>query len=223
MRKDDYLKMKNLFFKTLNLKATDKLALHRFARNTGIPLERLTYYNQNNILPSGRDLKDICEAAGITKLELMLKMGLLDSGLCALIQKNADKIFDIITHSPEKNLEIPPHPPLILETEKGKLYQGDCIALMQNMDCDSIDLVFADPPFNLSKLYPSNIDDNLKSDQYLRWCENWMDECIRILKPGGSFFIWNLPKWNTHLSGFLNRRMTFRHWIAVDIKYSPSH
>ena len=80
-------------------------------------------------------------------------------------------------------------------------------------------------------MYPSNIDDNLKNEQYLRWCENWIDECIRLLKPGGSFFIWNLPKWNTHLSGFLNQRLTFRHWIAVDIKYSlpikgrlyPSH
>jgi site-specific DNA-methyltransferase (adenine-specific) len=102
---------------------------------------------------------------------------------------------------------------------------------MQHMDSGSVDLIFADPPFNLNKLYPSNIDDNLKNEQYLRWCENWVDECIRLLKPGGSFFIWNLPKWNTHLSGYLNQRLTFRHWIAVDIKYSlpikgrlyPSH
>jgi site-specific DNA-methyltransferase (adenine-specific) len=99
------------------------------------------------------------------------------------------------------------------------------------MDNDSVDLIFADPPFNLNKLYPSNIDDNLKAGQYLRWCEQWIDGCIRILKPGAGLFIWNLPKWNTHLSEYLNHRLTFRHWIAVDIKYSlpirgrlyPSH
>jgi site-specific DNA-methyltransferase (adenine-specific) len=102
---------------------------------------------------------------------------------------------------------------------------------MHNIDSNSVDLIFADPPFNLNKLYPSKIDDNLKSGQYLRWCEKWANECIRILKPGGSFFIWNLPKWNTYMSGFLNGRLTFRHWISVDIKYTlpikgrlyPSH
>src|SRR5690606_32278213 len=51
------------------------------------------------------------------------------------------------------------------------------------------------------------------------------------LKPGGNLFLWNLPKWNTFFSEFLNHRLTFRHWIATDIKYSlpiqsklyPSH
>jgi site-specific DNA-methyltransferase (adenine-specific) len=42
---------------------------------------------------------------------------------------------------------------------------------------------------------------------------------VRVLKPGGSLFIWNLPKWNTSMAEFLNSRLTFRHWIAVDIKY----
>jgi site-specific DNA-methyltransferase (adenine-specific) len=35
---------------------------------------------------------------------------------------------------------------------------------------------------------------------------------------GGSLFIWNLPKWNTSISGYLNNLLTFRHWISVDIK-----
>jgi site-specific DNA-methyltransferase (adenine-specific) len=122
-------------------------------------------------------------------------------------------------------------PALVFESTMGKLYQGDCLALMPHVEGDSADLIFADPPFNLKKLYPSHIDDNLKSEQYVGWCEKWIDECIRILKPGGSFFIWNLPKWNTYLAGYLNSRLTFRHWISVDIKYSlpikgrlyPSH
>jgi site-specific DNA-methyltransferase (adenine-specific) len=60
-----------------------------------------------------------------------------------------------------------PMPALVLESTMGKLYQGDCLALMPHMDSDSVDLIFADPPFNRNKLYPSNIDDNLKSVQYL--------------------------------------------------------
>ncbi len=54
---------------------------------------------------------------------------------------------------------------------------------------------------------------------------------IRVLKPGGSLFLFNLPKWNLTLGHYLGERLTFRHWIAVDIKYSlpisgrlyPSH
>ena len=59
----------------------------------------------------------------------------------------------------------------------------------------------------------------------------WLDEMIRLLKPGGSLFLWNLPKWNLPLGAHLGRHLTFRHWIAVDIKYTlpipkrlyPSH
>jgi site-specific DNA-methyltransferase (adenine-specific) len=63
------------------------------------------------------------------------------------------------------------------------------------------------------------------------WCKNWLNVMIRVLKPGGSLFLWNLPKWNLPLGMFLEERLTFRHWISVDIKYSlpiagrlyPSH
>lgn len=223
--------MKNLFFKALNIEETDKLVISRFARTTGIPIERLSYYNRFNIIPSGKDLTQICDAAGITEIELLLKMKVIDLRIVSLIQENAARISQIIQETDNKKAEIPAIPPLVRKTIWGKLYQGDCIDLMQHMDDACVDLIFADPPFNLNKLYPSNIDDNLKSGEYLKWCEQWLDKCIQILKPGGSFFIWNLPKWNTYLSEYLNHRLTFRHWIAVDIKYTlpikgrlyPSH
>jgi site-specific DNA-methyltransferase (adenine-specific) len=120
---------------------------------------------------------------------------------------------------------------LTFETQLGKLYEGDCISLLKTMRDDEVDVVFADPPFNLNKSYRSEMDDDLSSEIYIGWCEDWLDECIRILKPGGSLFLWNLPKWNTYFSDFLNHRLTFKHWIATDIKYSlpiasklyPSH
>lgn len=97
---------------------------------------------------------------------------------------------------------------------------------------ESIDLVFADPPFNLGKDYGKGIDDSLVETEYLNWCGEWIAECVRVLKPGGAFFLWNLPRWNVELGHLLNEEgMLFRHWIAVDIKYSlpipgrlyPSH
>jgi site-specific DNA-methyltransferase (adenine-specific) len=119
----------------------------------------------------------------------------------------------------------------ILQTPLGTLYQDDCLKVLKTIDSESVDLAFADPPFNLGKNYSSKINDAKTSQEYLIWCEEWLDHTIRLLKPGGALFLWNLPKWNLLLGGYIAKQMTFRHWISVDIKYSlpisgrlyPSH
>lgn len=119
----------------------------------------------------------------------------------------------------------------ILQTSLGSLFEADCLDVLRAQETNSVDLAFADPPFNLGKEYKSKINDAIASDDYLEWCQLWLDEMIRTLKPGGSLFLWNLPKWNLPLGSYLSRQLTFRHWISVDIKYSlpisgrlyPSH
>jgi hypothetical protein len=49
-------KMKNLLYNALDLDTTDKLTLHRFAKQAGVSLQKLDYYNRCNIIPSGSDL-----------------------------------------------------------------------------------------------------------------------------------------------------------------------
>ena len=118
-----------------------------------------------------------------------------------------------------------------LETDRGQLFEADCLGFLQSVDSETVDLAFADPPFNLGKQYKSNIDDARSSHDYVEWCKSWLDEMIRVLRPGGSLFLWNLPRWNLPLGAYLGEQLTFRHWIAVDIKYSlpingrlyPSH
>lgn len=120
----------------------------------------------------------------------------------------------------------------VFTTALGTLYQGDCLQLLAATRDGTFDLVFADPPFNLGKDYGKGVTDELKAGEYLAWCESWVRECARTLAPGGAFYLFNLPKWNIELGHFLNQAgMTFRHWIAIDIKYSlpiqgrlyPSH
>lgn len=119
----------------------------------------------------------------------------------------------------------------IFKTSLGQLYQADCLELMRSMSAESVDLAFADPPFNLGKAYTSNINDDRAHHEYVAWCKEWIDEMIRVLKPGGSFFLFNIPKWNLPLGAYIGETLTFRHWITVDIKYSlpiakrlyPSH
>lgn len=117
-------------------------------------------------------------------------------------------------------------------TEWGALYNNDCLKVLPNIRSESIDTVFADPPFNLQKLYGSKVNDDLAEHEYIEWCHQWIAECVRILKPGGAIFIYNLPKWNILLGAELTRLgLNFRHWIAVSIKFGlpitgrlyPSH
>ncbi len=83
----------------------------------------------------------------------------------------------------------------------------------------SVDTVFADPPFNLNKKYGAKSSDSQPDRDYLTWCRLWLTECVRVLKPGGSLFLYNLPKWNIPLGAFLSEEgLDFRHWIAVEQK-----
>lgn len=116
-------------------------------------------------------------------------------------------------------------------TPLGVLYRGDCLELLPRLPAESVDLIFADPPFNLGKSYASGIDDAVPEARYLEWCKAWLEECVRLLRPGGSFFLYNLPKWNVALGGFMHERLTFRHAISVEMTYTlpiagrlyPSH
>ena len=90
---------------------------------------------------------------------------------------------------------------------------------MPTLRADSVDLVFADPPFNLGKDYSSKMNDALGDQEYLDWSTRWIPQAIRLLKPGGAFFLFNLPKWNLRLGEFLASRLTFRHWIAINMTY----
>jgi site-specific DNA-methyltransferase (adenine-specific) len=104
-------------------------------------------------------------------------------------------------------------------THLGVLFSDDCLKILTVIKNDSIDTVFADPPFNLGKIYGKNSNDNLPEQKYIQWCYQWIDECVRILKPGGAFFLYNIPKWNMLFGAYLmNRGLELRHWIAVEMK-----
>lgn len=72
--------------------------------------------------------------------------------------------------------------------EIGKIHQGDCIDLMQQIESGTIDLVFADPPFNIGYEYDA-YHDRQADDEYIAWSRQWMEEVHRVLKPGGTFWL----------------------------------
>lgn len=119
-----------------------------------------------------------------------------------------------------------------VRTELGALYGVDCLAILPSLHDSIVDAVFADPPFNIGKVYGKNTNDSVPDAKYLNWSRAWVKECVRALKPGGAFFLYNLPKWNIPLGAYLTELgLTFRHWIAIEISTSmpiagrlhPSH
>ena len=91
--------------------------------------------------------------------------------------------------------------------------------LFSGIRSESVDLVFADPPFNLGKDYGTSRFRDARPDyHYLEWSKAWLTECIRVLKPGGSLFVYNIPKWLIPIGAYLNEVLEFRHWIAITMK-----
>ncbi|MGL6193932.1 MAG: DNA-methyltransferase [Thermoguttaceae bacterium] len=69
-----------------------------------------------------------------------------------------------------------------------KIYNCDCISGMQKLHTGCVDLVFADPPFNIGYEY-DKYKDNRSEEDYLDWSEKWMREVYRLLKDDGTFWL----------------------------------
>src|SRR5437667_5230958 len=120
----------------------------------------------------------------------------------------------------------------VYATELGVLFNDDCLTVLPQIRSEIVDTIFADPPFNLGKHYGDTVDDERPDHEYLEWSRKWMNQCVRILQPGGAFFLFNIPRWNIPLGAYLmDCGLTFRNWIAINIKFGlpipkriyPSH
>ena len=99
---------------------------------------------------------------------------------------------------------------------------GDCLDLLKELDNNSIDLVFTDPPFNISKdygLYKDNRND------YKDWCEQWIKECFRVLKDTGTFYLMTITKhleWKLPIMGKYGVFINLISWKNVSASHSKN-
>lgn len=114
------------------------------------------------------------------------------------------------------------------------LIKGDVVETLKTLETASIDLIFADPPYNLqlsdTKLYrpDQTLFDGTRDDwdsfpdqeSYLKFCESWLAECQRVLKPTGS--IWVIGSYhNIFLIGYLMQKLGF--WLLNDVVWVKSN
>lgn len=85
----------------------------------------------------------------------------------------------------EANLD-PNRPTLYYTHPHGEIWVGDAIAWLRSLDAESVDVVFADPPYNIKK---AEWDTFESQAAYVDWSLLWIQEAARVLKPSGSLFI----------------------------------
>ncbi len=96
-----------------------------------------------------------------------------------------------------------------------KVRQGDAITELTEIKSDSVDLIIADPPYNLGKDYGNNHD--LKGfEEYLEFSLSWLQEARRILKPAGTIYVFMGVRFISYLYDILDRKlgMYFNSWIT---------
>jgi DNA modification methylase len=101
-----------------------------------------------------------------------------------------------------------------------KVLQGDCLEKLREIPDNSIDFIFTDPPYNLGKQYSGYMDD-LEIREYFDWCDQWIAELARILKPGHTCAILNIPLWAIRHFLFMKTLLNFQNWIVWDALAFP--
>jgi site-specific DNA-methyltransferase (adenine-specific) len=98
--------------------------------------------------------------------------------------------------------------------ELNQIVQGDSIKVLNEGPEGWIDLVFADPPFNIGYLY-HGYDDRRKAEDYLQFSRDWMAAVHRALKPNGSFYLAIGDEYAADLCVIARRQLGFnmRNWI----------
>ena len=90
----------------------------------------------------------------------------------------------------------------------------DTMAALQWLPDDSIDLVFADPPYNLTKTFNNHTFSSMSLDDYEAWLMDWLPQIQRILKPDGSIYLCGDWRSSTAIHRALDRFFIVRNRIT---------
>lgn len=83
---------------------------------------------------------------------------------------------------------------------------GNSIEILKDIQSNSIDLIFADPPYNIGKNFGNNNDTWENIDSYIAWCKTWIDECMRILKDTGTMYFMTATQHMSYLDIYVSEK-----------------
>lgn len=74
-----------------------------------------------------------------------------------------------------------------------QVIHGDTLKILPTLASESAQIILADPPYNIGKDFGNKSDKQPMKD-YLQWCDSWIEESLRILKPNGTMFIYGFSE-----------------------------
>lgn len=83
---------------------------------------------------------------------------------------------------------------------------GDAIDILKKIKSNTIDLIFADPPYNIGKDFGNNKDVWKSKEEYIEWCKKWLDECYRVLKDNGTFYFMTATQHMPYLDVYVSEK-----------------
>lgn len=92
---------------------------------------------------------------------------------------------------------------------------GNCINELKSLDSCSVDLIIADPPYNVGKDY-GNTSDKLDFNDYIAFTKEWLVECHRVLKDSGTIYVFVGFRFISYIYQILEKElnMNFINWIS---------
>jgi len=87
------------------------------------------------------------------------------------------------------------------------IYWGDSLEVLTVIPDNSIDLIFADPPYNIGKKFANFVDKWPTENAYIQWCFKWLSLCLRKLTPCGSMYVMASTQSMPYLDLYLRKRI----------------
>lgn len=88
------------------------------------------------------------------------------------------------------------------------IYWGDAIQVLSELIPDrSVHLIFADPPYNIGKRFSRFVDKWESDEDYAGWCRQWLDLCIKKLKPSGTLYVMSSTQGVPYLDIYLRKHL----------------
>lgn len=92
------------------------------------------------------------------------------------------------------------------ENEKSLVINGDALDVLKVIESNSVDLIFADPPYGIGKDFGNSSDFFNNSEEYFNWCKLWIDECMRILSKKGVMYFMSSTQYMPILDTYVDKK-----------------
>ena len=93
-----------------------------------------------------------------------------------------------------------------MSTDNSLAICGNCIEVLKTLSDGSVDLIFADPPYNINKDFGNNKDSWESVESYIEWCKQWLDECMRVLSETGTMYFMTATQHMSYLDVYMSEK-----------------